>query len=273
MQRVDPPEIPPKFPNDKFIYGIIKTNGCLKYETGFVSFCECRTDASVESDDFSGCMMMAFRFKQPYKCQRLTGEYVQGVPQSDYVYVAPGTDYIAHVYCNSDGDMKKEIFNAEKKGYIEVEALYKPFNDEDSENLRNAEKLSVAEKQISFKGSMNRDENGKWIADVYAPQNGAAYDAIKGSYLQHDDSNKRLKHFDSDALHFETLATKAMVYASVIVQNNTLGDVATHEAKKEAWNDLKEIASAEMNIIQHAMSLVKENSKEHKILKASTINE
>ena len=336
VQRVDPPE----FPIEEFVYKDPQ-NGDLIFEEGHIVFT--KYEPNLVSSGFTGCLMMSFKFKKSYKCNKSPNGTMK---------VENGVPYIAHVFCHSavEKDTKKALVDAEQQNLISIEALFKPWTDDDagkaSSYVRNEnfgqigvdirglemrkeslekskkkfynflrrgkiekkinhtmqslnEKIRLRDEKrgklvnaICFTGSLFFDEKRGWKGNVYTPNvnvDGTEYDVyenIKTDYAVNgrEDGKKKLKSFSVEEMNLQTFATKAFVYASVIARKdkgNNINVTAKDNdvkinAKKldsDAWNYLEDFASADKKIIQRAMSLVKENSKEHKILKASTINE
>ena len=183
VQRVD------DFPIVQFVYRAPDNND-LKFEKGRIVFTE--YNANLVSSGFTGCLMMAFKFKKTYECKKSpNGEKMVNDRES----------YIAHVYCSDDdNDTKQNLIQAEQNGYITIEALFKPNRTSD---LKKIEKTKCSP---ALTGTLKKNEEC-WVAEV----NGK----IK------DGGNRCIKKLDASALDKETDAVKAFIFAS---QGDAFGD-------------------------------------------------
>ena len=246
VQRVD------DFPIDQFVYRAPENND-LKFKEGCIVFTE--YSPNLVSSGFTGCMMMAFKFKQSYTCNNYAGGTI-----------TVGTDnqsYIAHVFCSDDvADTKNALYDAEKSGLITIETLIKPSNPS------NVDELKAGRFNGTLTGEMTKTHNG-WIANVNARK-------WIGSSLSEDEEN--FKHFNEKQVQFETLATKALLYASVLVKKALASDVVVDELKEyvvfkvnsnsiprslklikncdpEAWNNLVRISFCGKEYIKTAIAI------------------
>lgn len=194
VQKVDLPE--------QFVYRAPENND-LKYIERCIVFTE--YDPNLVSSDFTGCMMMAFKFKQSYTCKNFAGGTI-----------TVGTDnqsYIAHVFMmgpKDATDTRKALFDAEKDHLIEIEALFKPNVPSDLYRIygKDNDKLT---------GKLSQGENG-WSANVYA-QGSKAYSVLTGN-TDSEYKSKPIKTYNSEMLKKQTLAARAFVYATVGEEGN-----------------------------------------------------
>ena len=127
--------------------------------------------------------------------------------------------------------------------------MFKPQTPEDDAKVKNEcskRAIPIGYGDQSFTGGVEIDQYGRWGANVYA-QNANVYSAIKKSYQQADGRDMKLKHFNSEELDFQTLSTRAVVFASVLA-NQTPGTneymVARTNLKTIAWSNLDAICTA-----------------------------
>ena len=188
--------------------GIINMPGKIcfsKYQNG-----------ETKSANFSGCIMMAFRFIRSFSELKSTGIFES---ESEINKENISGELIAHVYCDStlSNDTKSALLEAETDELIAIDVLFKP------KTLGDGEKILI--KQVEgnghdfFTGGLtftpgSSPQNGSWNAAVYA-QNENVYNRIKPDYSQRDDDTQKLKFFDNNALIDQTRATRAFVYASL----------------------------------------------------------
>lgn len=192
VQRLPGDEEKHGFPIDTFVYKDAQ-NDDLIYEEGGIAFTEYKEN--LKSSGFTGCMMMAFKFKQPYTCKKIDGNKKR---------VDPAVNYIAHVYCSNDErDTKKTLYDAEQSGLITIEVLIKPNNP----NVY--KKIDDTKVFPQLIGVLKLSRTG-WSAEV------------KGKTQSKTSlgEEKIITEMDVNQTNFETLATKALVYASILSCEN-----------------------------------------------------
>lgn len=224
----------------------------VPYMPGKICFVRYR-DKEVKSANFSGCFMMAFKFVEEKmksdKNSRLI--FDSSVPMlCDF-----NATYIAHVATGEQGDAKEALFDAENRGLIHIEALFKPFRKSTDDSYQNAgvkktqdNKMSEQQAGLSnVTGGLSRDSRGNWSAKVYSqekildikrgqqdgfinqdgfpiPENFANFSVFLSKHPEYCDwsNTERLdRRMDTEDLEFETEATKAFWYASVAVSGPT----------------------------------------------------
>ena len=269
---------PRDFPIDEFVYKNT-INDDLKFKEGRILFTEYK--ANLISSGFNGCMMMAFKFNQSYTCDMLAGGKKR---------VHPAEIYIAHVYKDGSGDLDAALVNAEREGLIEIDALFKPYDDRDGKNIEEEIKksnLNDSEQALffsampSFTGAMKKNGN-EYCAEVYVPdvsfgttnngirteKNVNVYDVVKKLYPDKEraDEQKKIKTLNHQQLKEKTLATKAMVYATVISKKNV-----DDENFKYAFYKLEEIAKSNSDSLIEALNLTRNEMCKKNIIRVLRI--
>lgn len=224
----------------------------VPYMSGKICFVRYK-DEEVKSANFSGCFMMAFKFVE---------EKMKSDKNSHLIFDKRfpmlcdfNATYIAHVATGEQGDAKEALFDAENRGLIHIEALFKPFRKSTDDSYQNAgvkktqdNKMSEQQAGLSnVTGGLSRDSRGNWSAKVYSQEkilkienaqrdglideDGLPIGDSSGSFSilmskhpeYYDWSNtERLdRRMDTEDLEFETEATKAFWYASVAVSGPT----------------------------------------------------
>ena len=199
-------------------------------EADFITFCK-YSSVECRSHSFTGCLMMAFHFND----KNSKKENVDQTTSLDAlifgdlsnVLVGENEKYVAHVYLDGgSADMSLALYDAENRGLITIEALFKPWLDEDQGKLRQKSSTDLSlvpllqDMKVTFTGGLELGAGGRWNAGVYVPDVGVhrIYDMIKScpeyERFKKNDSSHLLKSFDSDELDRQTKATKAFVYAS-----------------------------------------------------------
>jgi len=217
----------------------------LPFDLGKIIFTKYH-GGEIKSPGFTGCLMVAFRFKKAATDVKPLID-----PTSDpFVSLGAEDKFVAHAYCGGEGtDTKNALFDAERRELISIEAMFKPQTPEDDAKVKNEcskRAIPIGYGDQSFTGGVEIDQYGRWGANVYA-QNANVYSAIKKSYQQADGRDMKLKHFNSEELDFQTLSTRAVVFASVLA-NQTPGTneymVARTNLKTIAWSNLDAICTA-----------------------------
>ena len=230
----------------KFKYVDYNDMGGISNSSGKIHFSEYQ-NRETKSGDFSGCLMMAFRFIESYDDLKRKKVFEDETGIDEQII---SKQLIAHVFCDSDlsKDTKSAILDAEDEGLIAIDVLFKPKTPGDCEKtLKNqAEGCS----QDFFMGGLtftqgSSPQNGSWNATVYA-QNQNVYDKIKGDYSQSEDVEKKLKFFDNEALIVQTNATRAFVYASLGKYDNMVSILNQYEADENFFNLFLELCSLEV---------------------------
>ena len=242
VQRVAKP-----FPIDTFVYRSAVNND-LKYSTGLIVFDEYNND--LKSSNFTGCLMVAFKFNDDYSCKKYNDD-------NNSVDVKKERNYIAHAFMeglSSGNDTRVDLTNAERNNLITISAMYKPncFMDK----FRDFHNGSIEDHGII--GKMTIDEE-KWKAAVYAQTDNADH------FLKEDkNSNKSepVKTYNSDELELQTLATKAFIYASILVNKKT--QVNNH---KKNCLELIKIAKTHPQAIVIARDILSTKDEEISFLK------
>ena len=233
----------------------------VPYNTGLICFSEYK-GAYLESAGFTGCIMMAFHFN-PHP--ELITLFTQGIAPVNYF----GKKYIAHVYCASQDDTKEALFDAEKRGLITIEAMFKPFKSDDANPITNAvlhdDRLrsftpdnTREVKDCSFRGRMATDHTGQWIADVFV-ENKKIYECVKDKFIRYPEK-KKIKHYDSADLKYQTITTKAYLYASIVANG------ANDRMKLQAKMKLLRIANRNKHALIYARQKLSDNAAVNGVL-------
>ena len=213
----------------------------------------------MQSCGFTGCLMMAFHFNED------VGKGIQ--PATSAKTLCPGfpeknltanDKFIAHVFMSdltNVTDTRTALYDAEQRGLINVDALFKPFVPRDSEiifnaavsnqGLRNHLHENRPVKNDSFRGRMSLGGDGRWRADVLA-ETEDVYNAIKNNYTLYEEE-KKLKEFSTDELSFQTQATKVFIWASLLLKRDI--DV---EMKRSVKKELEKMAKENKDVVNYA---------------------
>lgn len=152
-------------------------NNNLAYSPNVIAFTD-YNGSVVFSDKFSGCLMAAFRFRrQPSPNVRFQYNR-QAFNFSDNMIDRP---YIAHIYTdrNKERDTKFVFAQLEQEGYIYIEAMFKP-SDQDRDLAHNNEwRIGLDQfysnliRADSWRGSdvnvigfLSMNTDGEWTAGI-----------------------------------------------------------------------------------------------------------
>lgn len=227
------------------------------------------TGGEVKSANFSGCFLIVFHFVN--NNQGLMSYRLLMSNESRLFSPVFNVPYIAHVATGGIGDAKVALFDAENRGLIEIEAMFKPFRNAFDDDYYHKGLIhqsqetvnSIAAGVCSVTGGLHKDNMGRWCAKVYSQerivnfdrsradnfvdQNGLTTGAYEGSfslflrdhpeYYDWNNQEREERRMDADRLDFETLATKAFFYASIATDVNV--------TREEA-----DIASQKLNVIK-----------------------
>ncbi len=282
--------------NGTFVYyhniGGHKLKDRVPYQSGKICFTP-YTGGEVKSANFSGCFLIVFHFVN--NNQGLMSYRLLMSNESRLFSPVFNVPYIAHVATGGIGDAKVALFDAENRGLIEIEAMFKPFrNAFDDDYCRNgqihqnqASISSIAAGINSVTGSINKDARGRWCAKVYSQerivdfyrsfdahfvnQNGLTTGAYEGGFSHflrdrpeyyHWNNQERVdRRMDADRLDFETLATKAFFYASIATDVNV-----TREEKLIALQKLNVIKTNCPHALFYALNKLSDSNKRAKIM-------
>ena len=280
------------------------------------------TGNEVMSADFTGCFMMAFHFvrdKFPeWDDAESYNEAMLSSEMSIFFDAAPlpenlSRSYIAHVATGSSGDAKLALFDAENRGLIEIEAMFKPYRNRNDDGYnangligRTQNVLSDGGARVqAVTGGMCKDDDGNWCANVYSQElvlkdgwkrpfndlfgdknpNAKYQELLKentkiedvpdeyfdsllaaelisrkpelGKWKNTERINRRM---NAEQLKFETEATKAFFYASLVV-----GGPNGNE-KNEAYKLLKKIYQENPKSLQYALDKLSSNINANNVL-------
>lgn len=182
----------------------------VPYEPGFICFTK-YNGGLIKSAGFNGCFMMAFKFQNGFIS-------LLENPTS----IALNATYIAHV-ANGIGDTKEALFDAENRGLITIEAIFRPYRNSAMDYPRSTT-ISDGNKVASvlpgtpyrqagmdkLTGGLEKTENG-WESHVFTQEkiypNEQNHDFIwKNEFIPY-----RTRR--AGGMQQETLATKAYIYA------------------------------------------------------------
>lgn len=199
------------------------------FEKGKILFCPYgNVGTECKSRGFTGCLMMAFHFNKinPTTKQDQTDSLKKMMVEeySDAMF-DENKKYIAHVYMASSSsrdDTKAALFDAENRGLITIEALFKPCTPLIFDTTSGG----------AMDGGLSMNDKGGWSANVYA-QSLEAYKKVKsidgadksrmvmtgannGSVTTDNVHTCPVITYNVDELRKQTEATKAFVYASIV---------------------------------------------------------
>ena len=200
-------------------------DGDLKFENQMIVFTKYNGD-ELFSSQFSGCIMVAFKFTN------WSSEEWGNILDLNGHSIDPESSYIAHVFAmgtEAEGDTKYKFAQLENKGLIHIEAMYKPYKDnQDGDDVVNHYKREIASAGITainnpfgltgslFKSNYNRG----WIGNTY-----------------YQDINGQVKHiknyFDNDMIQKETYYLKG--FLGITLQENEYSDLKSAKTKLEDY--------------------------------------
>lgn len=198
---------------EKFYYYPTLKDGVLDNRSGYITFCPYQ-NVECKSDNFTGCLMMAFHFLYD------KNEKYDGFHDVNSIFFNPkdvpeklkGKYYIAHVYMDSGveciGDTRSALYDVSDR-VIKIDAMFKP-NKPSLLNKLYANKENFRGQGMT--GGLTKYEEG-WVANVYA-QSPTAYKILKGKNNE-DYSTTPLETIDCENLKKQTIVTLAFVCATV----------------------------------------------------------
>ena len=237
QRKVDVAQMAPADKKFEYYPNLVKYENRIPYKSGMICFTPySEEEGEVRSAGFSGCFMMAFRFNSDFDRYNQVVRLLTNNNQ----HINTSKVYIAHVANNA----KESLYDAEKRGLIFIEAIYRPYR---SEELDYPAKHSSQENVSDGKACVNNLTGGLshsgdgWMANVYYQEKKYHKKSSDLSVFNMDKFNWENKpvpnrSLDSESLKEVTLATKAFIYASVA------GD-SKSSLSKSATEDLKRMAS------------------------------
>ncbi len=290
-----------KLPADrKFVYyhniGGVTYKDRIPYEPGKICFTP-YANAEIKSANFSGCFMVAFHFVESKFPAWDDAESFNKIPPIFFSEVPRdfSQTFIAHVATGDLGDAKEALFDAENRGLIEIEAMFKPFRNVTDDEYLSKGKIHQNQNLISpgaagirsVTGSLNKDAKGKWSAKVYtqerildfyrsyndgfvgdngqtlAPYIGGFADFLKDhpEYYHWLNIEREERRMDAKRMEFETFATKALLYASIAADANI-----DRSQKDIALQKLKDIRKKRPKALTYASKTLSGSNKRAKIM-------
>ena len=253
----------------------------VPYKSGMICFSK-YDGQPLESAGFTGCMMMAFHFNYNGKNGDELDELFCGglLPYENLDDVSVNDKFIAHIFADdSDNDTKIALFDAEQRNLITIEVVFKPFLSEDGDNIFNVanndenlrQRHIMKQRAIpdySFYGRMTLDDD-RWNASVFV-EDETVYNSIKDKYQPLYTENKKIKHFNSDQLNYQTKLTKIMIYTKAAdkyrklaepspdgVSMYELANLYYYKSKEiDIKKQIKEIANDNYDILMDASNLI-----------------
>ena len=201
--------------NGKFLYvkdiETFKDKSRIPFQFGAICFTK-YDGGTVLSANFSGCFMMAFHFNS--MDERLHIERLRH-PQSPGFPFSSGP-FVAHVAL----DQINAVFDAESRGLITIDAIYRPFRNGAIEEEYLPQGLGGVAAQSAFTASLHQSPAG-WAGEVFrqkrvTPTGGPlAYpDYAAGRYLW---EMRRLRRWSAADMDMQTRASRAFIYGRAML--------------------------------------------------------
>lgn len=207
-------------------------------------------EGEIASAGFSGCFMMAFHFNG----EDIDPSFITSIQTTgDEPSLSEEKIYVAHV----DNLVKKAAIDAERRGLITIEALFRPRNAA-TWDLMGSPDRNFANEQLRLEKDTSKERYGSiyaGIADLTANMGidpasveggrhwrGGTFRqeriplGDKSDYHNFEWINTRFVDYDASEMSVHTLASKAYIYARIILDGN-----CSEEQQQDAKAHMEEI--------------------------------